>query len=197
MEKHYTLKEASAIIGVHYVTLQKWDRAGKIKAVRTPTNRRRFPLSEIQRALGESENKKIVGYARVSSHTQKDDLERQIKVLQENGVDEVIKDIGSGLNENRKGFNKLIQSILNKEIKTIKIVYEDRLTRFGFKTFNQFANANGVIVEVIRQEDVKSPQEELTKDLITLIEHFSGKMYGFRSHKYKEVIDGTKQLLLN
>ena len=101
MERLYTLKEASKILGVHVKTIQKWDREGKIKCVRTVGGRRRIPESEIKRILGIKEERKIVGYARVSSHAQKDDLERQIELIKayanEKGWDtEILKDIGSG-----------------------------------------------------------------------------------------------------
>ena len=83
-EKLYTVKQASEILGVHPKTIQKWDREGKIKVVRTPGGRRRIPESEIKRLLGiKEENGVIIGCARVSSHTQKDDLERQIETIKE------------------------------------------------------------------------------------------------------------------
>jgi len=81
MEKLYTMKEASEILGVHVRTLQKWDREGKIRCVRTVGGKRRVPESEIKRILGLHEERKVVGYARVSSHTQRDDLERQIEAI--------------------------------------------------------------------------------------------------------------------
>jgi predicted site-specific integrase-resolvase len=74
----------------------------------------------------------VIGYARVSSATQRDDLERQVKYLRERGVQEVITDIGSGLNEKRKGFLRLLDRVLHNEVDKVVILYEDRLTRFGF-----------------------------------------------------------------
>jgi len=81
MERLYTMKEASKLLGVHVKTIQKWDREGKIKCVRTIGGKRRVPETEIKRILGIHEERKIIGYARVSSHTQKDDLERQIELI--------------------------------------------------------------------------------------------------------------------
>ncbi len=74
-EKLYTVKQASEILGVHPKTIQKWDREGKIRIIKTPGGRKRIPESEIKRLLGmQEENGLSIGYARVSSHTQKDEL---------------------------------------------------------------------------------------------------------------------------
>jgi excisionase family DNA binding protein len=92
-ERLYTLKEACLLLGLHPRTIQKWDKQGKIRVVRTLGGRRRIPESEIRRLQGEKEIRSIIGYARVSSATQKDDLERQVEYLRQRGVQEVITDI--------------------------------------------------------------------------------------------------------
>jgi len=199
MEKLYTMKEASEMLGVHIRTLQKWDEEGKIHCVRTVGGKRRVPESEIKRILGLHEEGKIIGYARVSSHTQKDDLERQTEAIsnyaKERGLNiEILRDIGSGLNEDRKSFQKLLKMIMDKEVSKVIIAYPDRLTRFGFKTLQQFFQSYGTEIIVINQEE-KEPKEELVEDLITIISHFAGKLYGMRSHKYKEVVEDAKRLL--
>ncbi|MCD6213383.1 MAG: IS607 family transposase [Candidatus Desulfofervidus sp.] len=199
MEKLYTLKEAKELLGVSTKTIQRWDREGKIRVVRTIGGRRRIPESEIKRILGIHEERKIVGYARVSSHTQKDDLERQIELIKtfakERGWEiEILKDIGSGLKEDRRNFKKLLKMVINKEVSKVVVAYPDRLTRFEFKTLEEFFKSYGTEIIVINHEE-ESPQEELVKDLITIISHFAGKIYGMRSHKYKEVVEGAKRLL--
>ncbi|MGB9659119.1 MAG: IS607 family transposase, partial [Nitrososphaerales archaeon] len=78
-ERLYTLKEACLLLGLHPRTIQKWDKQGKIKVVRTIGGRRRIPESEIRRLQGEKGARSVIGYARVSSTTQKDDLERQVE----------------------------------------------------------------------------------------------------------------------
>ncbi len=75
------MKEASRTLGVSVRTLQRWDKAEKIRCIRTLGGKRRVPESEIKRILGIHEKRKIIGYARVSSHTQKDDLERQVELI--------------------------------------------------------------------------------------------------------------------
>ncbi|MHA1595890.1 MAG: IS607 family transposase [Candidatus Baldrarchaeia archaeon] len=199
MEKLYTLKEASKLLGVHVKTIQRWDKEGKIRCVRTVGGKRRVPESEIKRILGIHEERKIVGYARVSSHTQKDDLERQIELIRryakERGWEiEILKDVGSGLKEDRRNFQKLLKMVMNKEVSKVVIAYPDRLTRFGFKILEEFFKSYGTEIVVINKEE-KSPQEELIEDLITIISHFAGKLYGMRSHKYKKVVEGAKKLI--
>jgi len=196
MEKLYTMKEASEILGVHIRTLQKWDREGKIRCVRTVSGKRRVPESEIKRLLGLHEERKVIGYARVSSHTQKDDLERQIEMISQYAKErgwsiEILRDIGSGLKEDREGFQKILKMVMNREVSRIIIAYPDRLTRFGFKTLQQLFQSYGTEIIVINQEE-KEPEEELVEDLITIISHFAGKLYGMRSHKYREVVEGAK-----
>jgi len=194
------LSEAAKILGVHPKTIQRWDREGKIRCIRTVGGRRRVPESEIKRIMGIHEERKIVGYARVSSRTQKDDLERQIEAIKsyarEKGWQvEILKDIASGLNENRKNFRRLIQMVVNREVSKVIITYPDRLTRFGFKTLEELFKSYGVEIVVINRRE-KTRREELIEDLITIISHFAGKLYGMRSHKYRKVVDEAKKLLL-
>jgi len=199
MEKLYTMKEASQMLGVNLRTLQRWDEEGKIHCVRTIGGKRRVPESEIKRILGLHEERKIIGYARVSSNTQRDDLERQIEAItqyaKEQGWDiEILKDIGSGLNEERKNFQKLLKMVMDKKVSKVIVTYPDRLTRFGFKTLQQFFQNYGTEIIVINQEE-KELKEELVEDLITIVSHFAGKLYGMRSRKYKEVVENTRRLL--
>jgi putative resolvase len=200
MEKLYTLKEAKRLLGVTTRTIQRWDKAGKIRVVRTIGGRRRIPESEIKRILGLKEEKVVVGYARVSSTTQKDDLERQKQLIHSYAKDkgygniQILSDVGSGINENRKSFLKLLDMVTSKKVSKVIIAYEDRLTRFGFETLRKFFQVFETEIEVINNEE-KTPNEELVEDLITIVSHFAGKLYGLRSHKYKEVVEGVKQLV--
>lgn len=196
-ERLYTIAEAKLLLGVHTRTIQKWDKAGKIRAVRTLGGRRRIPESEIRRLQGEKGVRSVVGYARVSSQTQKDDLERQEEYLRQHGSLEVIRDIGSGLNNKRKGYAKLLDRVLHNEVERVVVVYEDRLTRFGIDTLRKVFEAHETQLEVLNQAEPQSPpqqQEELVEDLLTLIAHFSGKLYGLRSRRYQEVVKDAKNL---
>ncbi len=199
-EKLYTVKQASEILGVCRKTIQRWDREGKIKVIRTPGGRRRIPESEIKRLLGiKAEDGLIIGYARVSSHTQKDDLQRQVEAIEKYAERrgwrvQILKDIGSGLNENRKNYRKLLELVAKGEVSKIIIAYPDRLTRFGFKTLVFFFQQHGAEVIVLNEKD-KTPKEELIEDLLTIISHFAGRLYGMRSHKYKKLKEGVEKLI--
>jgi putative resolvase len=199
MEKLYSLKDAKQLLGVKTRTIQQWDRDGKLKVIRTLGGRRRIPESEILKLQGESipdKITKIVGYARVSSESQKDDLIRQIEIIKAKGIkdEDILHDIGSGLNEKRRNFKKLLKMVMNRQVSKIIITYPDRLTRFGFDTLTDYFSYFGVNVEIINENVYKSPQEELVQDLITLVAHFSGKLYGMRSHKQKEVVKNVKNI---
>ena len=198
MEKLYTLKEAKKLLGVTTKTIQRWDREGKIRVVRTIGGRRRIPESEIKRILGVKEERVVVGYARVSSTTQKDDLEGQKQLIHSYAKDkgygeiQILSDVGSGLNENRKGFLRLLEMVAERKVSRVIIVCGDRLTRFGFETLRKMFQAFGTAIEVINSEE-KTPQEEVVEDLITIVSHFAWKLYGVRSHK--EVVEGVRKLL--
>ncbi|MBS7612265.1 IS607 family transposase [Candidatus Bathyarchaeota archaeon] len=200
VERLYTIKEAKKLLGVTTWTIQQWDRQGKIKCVRTVGGRRRVPESEIKRLLGLKEERAVVGYARVSSSTQRDDLERQKQLIssyaREKGYGEIqiLTDIGSGLNEKRKSFLKLLETVSEKRVSKVIVAYEDRLTRFGFEILRRIFSAFGTEIEVINHEE-KTPQAELIEDLITIVSHFAGKLYGMRSHRYEEVVEGVRKLI--
>ncbi len=199
IEKLHTVKEASQVLGVHVRALQKWDKEGKIRCARTVGGKRRVPESEIKRILGLHEERKIIGYVRVSSHAERDDLERQIEAVNQYAKErgwsiEILRDIGSGLNEDRGGFQKLLKMVVNREVSKVIVAYQDRLALFGFKTLQQFFQSYGTEIVVINQEE-KTPREELVEDLIAIISHFAGKLYGVRSNKYRKVVEGARQLL--
>jgi len=130
--------------------------------------RRRIPESEIKRILGLKEERVIVGYARVSSATQKDDLERQKRLIRNYaegkgyGEIEVLSDVGSGLNESRKGFLRLLEMVAERRISKVIVVYEDGLTRFGFETLRKMFQAFGTAIEVIKSRG-KPPRRSSLK----------------------------------
>jgi len=204
-EKLYTPKEACEKLGIHIRTLQRWDNEGVLKAVRTPNGRRKIPQSEIDRLLNvsSSENNAVAIYARVSSHEQKlkGDLDRQVgsiltTINSKHTNIITITDIGSGLNDKRKGLLKLMEIAKNREINTIYITYKDRLTRFGYNYLKLYFKSHDVQVVVLNDtaED-KSPQQELIDDLMSIIASFSGKLYELRSGKNKVVQDKVKNII--
>lgn len=212
-DKMYSPKEASKMLGVTVTTLQSWDKKGLIKVVRTVTDRRRIPQSEIDRLLGKKSLKvkssvpqKIAIYARVSSNEQKQkgDLQRQIDFLLENVPDElkdsvaIVSDVGSGLNDKRKGLVKIMNMAKNKEITQLHIRYKDRLTRFGFNYLEMYMSSHDVEIVVMDEtESTKTVQEELVEDLISIITSFSGKIHGLRSKKNKILKEKMSEVINN
>ncbi|MBS7609289.1 IS607 family transposase [Candidatus Bathyarchaeota archaeon] len=205
LEKHYTMKEASRILGVSVRRLQIWNKEGKIKCIRTVGGRRRIPESELKRILGIKDadvSRKTAIYVRVSSHDQKQrgDLDRQKQGLLEYAkskgyeVVAVLEDVASGLNENRKSLNKLFEMVEKREVGTIIIGFKDRLTRFGFEYLERYFASHGVRIEVVDGEEPKDAYQELLEDLLALVSSFAGKLYGLGSHKYEKVVESVKQL---
>ncbi len=143
-----------------------------------------------------STNKAIVGYCRVSTSSQKDDLETQINnvktYMYAKGYNfEMITDIGSGINYTKKGLQELILKINNQEVSKVVILYKDRLICFGYELIEYLCEINNVEIEVIDQTE-KSKEEELTEDLIQIITVFANRLYGQRSKKTKRLIDEVK-----
>ena len=106
-------------------------------------------------------------------------------------VDEVLEDIGSGLNYNRKKWNDLINDSVKGDVKTIIIAHKDRFIRFGYSWFERFLKSNGTEILIVNNEDL-SPDEEMVQDLIRIIHVFSCRIYGLR--KYKSKIQEDKKL---
>ena len=142
-------------------------------------------------------NRFNVIYCRVSNTKQKDDLDKQEQILKEyaisNGykVDYIFKDIASGMNENRKDLNELIKLVIENKVNKIFISYKDRLTRFGFNYFEYIFKMFGTEIEVVNLTKEEYFQTELTQDLISIIHHFSMKMY---SNRRKE-LNALKKVL--
>jgi excisionase family DNA binding protein len=204
--KFVSIKEASQILGVHSETLRRWERTGKIKCERTPGGKRRFLLADIQtfNPLGinkEALKRMTVGYARVSSHDQKDDLVRQKQILEmycsSHGWSfEIIDDLGSGMNYRKKGLRKLMELILSEKIGRLVLTHKDRLLRFGAELIFSLCEAKNVEVVIINNgDDVKTYEQELAEDVLEIITVFSARLYGSRSHKNKKIIDGISKVL--
>lgn len=195
MERYLTPSEVAEIFGMSRSGVIKWIREGKIKAIEV-NGRWRIPYSEIERLLsGGGRVKQVALYARVSSNTQKDDLERQLVALREwvrktlGGVSVIeVKDIGSGLKEDRRGLKKLIELAKKRQIDAVVVAYKDRLTRFGFEYLVELFKAYGVNVIVAFQEEPKDYMQELVEDFVEIVRSFASRIYGHRSHRYEKVM---------
>lgn len=193
-------KEVKEILKITDQTLKRWRNSGKIKAKQISSNKFLYPKAEIQRLLGESsftpENlkKSPAIYCRVSTTNQKDDLKRQKQLLLDycNSQGFIIEDgyifeeIASGMNEQRKEFWKLVKSVIQGKISHVFVTYKDRFSRFGFHYFEQlFQEFDCQIVTLNNMGNEESFEKELTDDLISIVHHFSMKMYSSRRKKLK------------
>jgi putative resolvase len=175
-------------------TLRIWDKNGKLPAHRLPSGHRYYTEEDYYKALSLEQpqiQKKTVIYARVSSAKQKQDLIRQIEALERfclaRGyiIDEVIEEIGGGLNYTRPQFLRLMAMIENQQIGILVIAFKDRLCRFGFEYFEHFLKSHeGKLI--VANAQTWSPPQELIEDLMAVIHSFSCRLYGLRKYK-KEI----------
>lgn len=197
-KQSYKTGEVAEILGVTNKTIQNYDKWGKLRVCRTAGNRRCIMrddlvafLKEKDLLLDDMQNvKRDVVYARVSSHEQKEkgDLDRQALFIIENVPDLinplVMKEVGSGLNDQRKQLQKLLKMVCLNEVNKVYVTYKDRLTRFGYHYLKTIFEINGVEIIVVKDEKAsKTVQDELVEDMMSLIACFSGKLYGMRSKK--------------
>lgn len=188
------VSRAAHELGLHPLTVRKWIRAGKITAIRVG-NEARIPRSEIERLVGKTDGRLLVLYGRVSGHRQKDDLDVQLQRLQAWAASErkgmetlVLWDIGSGLKASRKQLQRLLKLVCEDKVAEVAITSEDRLTRFGQECLETLFACFGVRLSVLEPGKEQTPEQELTDDLLSLIALFSGRLYGMRSHKQKELL---------
>ena len=193
--KYYSIHEFSKLISRTPQTLRNWDLSGKLKPHHTGANGYRYySHQQLNELLGIADiQRKVIGYCRVSSNKQKDDLIRQVenmdKYLSSLSCEyEIIQDIGSGINYSKKGLKSLLKKINNKEVNKIVVFYKDRLLRFGFELVEYMANLNGCEIEVLDNTE-KTEQQELVEDLIQIVTVFSCKLQGKRANKTRKLVD--------
>jgi len=188
---NYKPKDFAELVGVSVKTLQRWDRDGILKANRTPTNRRYYTYDQYLQFRGiqtENDIRDVVIYARVSTRNQKDDLKNQVEFLKQfcnsKGmiVSQCIEEFGSGLNYNRKKWNKLLEEVMENKIKIIAISNKDRFIRFGYDWFEKFCERFHTKIIIVNNEAL-SPNEEFVQDIISILHVFSCRLYGLRKYK--------------
>ena len=192
--KYYTINKFAKIIGVTPQTLRNWDRSGRLHPHHTSTNGYRYYSEEQLCAVTgiQFAPRKVIGYCRVSSRKQKDDLERQVENLRtylyaQGNPFEIITDIGSGINYTKKGLQELIRRIETNQVEKVVVLYKDRLLRFGFELLETIATIHGCKIEIV-DTTRKSEQQELVEDLVQIITEFSCELQGKRPHQAKKII---------
>ncbi len=199
MSKFVPITVAAKALGVSASTLRRWEAAGKLVPARTEGGQRRYDLAAMhpERYHGTPTPRRTAGYARVSSHDQRADLERQQQVLElycaaQGWPSEIIADLGSGMNYHKKGLKKLLGEILDGNIGRLVLVHQDRLLRLGAELVFAICQAKQVEVVIINQGEDRSFEEELASDVLEIITVFSARLYGSRSRKNQKLIDGVK-----
>lgn len=202
--KFYNISEFAERIGKSASSLRNWDRNGTLKpSYISPGGHRMYSEEQACEFLGvpyisahddtyKQTNRKVIGYCRVSTRKQKDDLSRQIELVKTymtaRGYQfEMISDIGSGINYNNKGLNKLIKEVVNNNVEKIVILYKDRLVRFGFELIETVCKEFDVDIEIIDSTQ-KTDEQELVEDMIQIVTVFSCRLQGKRANKAKKIL---------
>jgi putative resolvase len=192
--------EVAKRLGLHPLTVRRWVKDGKIAGVQIGREAR-IPITEVERLLGEQRAGTIVLYARVSGHDQKEDLQRQVQQLEQwaqlarTGKPTLtLSDIGSGLNTERKNLQKLLALVQDYQVAEVVVTFSDRLTRFGLSYLQILFSGYGVTLTVLSPVDEKTPEQELTEDLLAIIASLAGRLYGLRSRKKAALMECAKQV---
>lgn len=194
--KYYTIGQFAKLIGRTPQTLRDWDKKGEFKPhYVAPSGYRYYSQEQLNHFLGIQgikPDRKVIGYCRVSSNKQKDDLSRQVDNMQtfllaQGKPFEVITDIGSGINYKNKGLLELIDLISQNKVEKVVVLYKDRLLRFGYELVEYIASLYDCTIEVIDTTE-KTEEQELVEDMIQIVTVFSAKLQGKRANKAKKMI---------
>jgi putative resolvase len=182
---------AASKLGVSTKTLERWLEAGKIEGIFTQGGQRRYNLDSIipVRHGNPTDERATLLYARVSSRSQKVDLEQQVNFLKSRYPDaEIITDVGSGLNFKRKGLQTLLDRVLTNTCKLVVIAHKDRLCRFGFDIISWLCTRQQTEILVLDQKNL-SPEREMVEDILAIVHVFSCRLYGLRKYKKQITLD--------
>lgn len=189
-------------LGVTEQTLRNWDKSGRLKpAYIAESGYRYYTEEQLAKAKGlfytDSQEKKVIGYCRVSTKKQSESLERQISCVSQYCIArgyqyEIISDIGSGINYSKTGLLQLLNLILSNQVSKVVVMYKDRLARFGFELIDYICKYHNVVIEIIDSTE-RTEQEELIEDLIQIITIFSARLNGKRADKAKKIINALKE----
>lgn len=200
MNRFIKIGEAAKFLGVSIQTLRRWEETGYLVPDRKSRGKTRY--YDLDQLTGKKipDNDLTIAYARVSSHDQKEDLQRQAEVLanyctRQGWNFQVVQDLGSGMNYQKKGLKALITMILEKKIARLVLTHKDRLLRFGAELIFAICEAKHIEIVIVNQGDEVSFEEELAQDVLEIITVFSARLYGSRSRKNKKLVDAAKVLI--
>jgi putative resolvase len=205
IENYVSGKRAKEILGVHTQTLYNWEKNGKLETIRTAGGQRHYNVKKymelyanpeiikedkIEEDKIEKSTKKInICYVRVSTLNQKDDLERQKKyMLEKYPTYNIIEDIGSGINFNRKGLRRIINFAISGKINRVVVAHKDRLTRFGFELIEDLIKeySKGEIILDDKIDKKLEAKDELVEDVLQILNVYTAKLNGMRKYSKKK-----------
>jgi predicted site-specific integrase-resolvase len=202
MDRLVAISKASEVLGVSITTLRRWETEGKLIPERTAAGHRRYDLGKLKPELFHTvqDDRRTVAYARVSSHDQKEDLERQKQVLElycakQGWTFEVLSDLGSGMNYHKKGLKRLLDALVEGRIGRLVLTHKDRLLRFGAELVFALCEAKQVEVVILNQGEDTTFEEDLARDVLEIITVFSARLYGSRSRKNQKLLDDVKKVV--
>jgi putative resolvase len=194
-------KEVLKLLKITRQTLTNYVNNGKINVIKNPNGFYNYNDDDVYKLAGLTNERLSVIYSRVSTQKQKNDLDNQEKTLisfcNDNGikVHHSYKDIGSGINFDRKEFQNLLNDVISFKIKTIYITYKDRLSRISFDMFkNLFKQFNCEIIVLNDIDNKQLIEQEIFNEIISLLHCFSMKVY---SNRRKQKLNLVKQDLEN
>lgn len=193
------MNEVSEITGLAQSTLRLMHRKGELVPAKvSPGGTRYYSDEQIKEYMGiETVSKRIViGYARVSSRKQEDDLNKQIENLKTymfaKGYSfEMITDIGSSMNYSKNGLTKLLERIHKGEVSKVVVLCKDRLVRFGFELLETVCKLNDCEIEIV-DNTPKTNEEELVNDLVKVVNVFGSELKGKQSKIIKQFVEDLK-----
>jgi len=202
MVKYISIGDAAKLLGVSISTLRRWEQEGRLTAdERTAGGQRRYDATKLRPDAfhQKATPRKTIAYARVSSHDQKQDLERQKQILEmycaaQGWPFEIISDLGSGMNYRKKGLKRLLDGILQGDFGRLVLTHKDRLLRFGAELVFALCQARNVEVVLINRGKEPSFEEELAQDVLEIITVFSARLYGARSKKNRKLLTQMKEV---
>ena len=200
MKKLLAIGEAAQAFGVSITTLRRWEVEGLLVPERTAGNQRRYDMAKLRPELfyaAPPEGLKTIAYARVSGTDQKDELDSQKRMLEsycakQGWTYEVVTDLGSGMNYKKKGLHRLLNQIVEGHVGRLVIANKDRLLRLGAELVFAVCEAKGVEVLIINQDVNSSFEDDLAMDVLEIATVFSARLYGGRSLKNQQLLDGVK-----
>ena len=201
MSRLLAIGEAAKVLGVSISTLRRWEKEGKITPETTTSKHRRYDLAKLKPEIAQQEDTRTtIAYARVSSSDQKADLERQKQVLElycakQGWTFELISDLGSGMNYQKKGLKRLLNAIIDDKVGRLVLTHKDRLLRFGAELVFAICEIKSVQVIILNQGEDTTFEEDLAKDVLEIITVFSARLYGSRSRKNQKIIEGVKKVI--